>query len=266
MVGASGDADLLLRKEAKRWRFLYPDRWVSTAELVEVSVVGGGVGGRAIKGPGTGGELSCHMIMTFRLSTLATRRSVSTARWFSTTRRAFTPYHDLLGVAVNENPFRVDPQQLKIAYIKAQRLAHPDAQAGRDKVRASYFFCGTFIVDTDAERQGSQDTAAASSAQLTEAYNTLLHPEKRALYLLSLRGLEIGEHDALGEGGADEELLGTVMEEQFAVEDAETLDEVVSLRDKNEGALFSFYAAVRYQLTRAYRAYQGRGTVTGRRV
>lgn len=197
--------------------------------------------------------------MTLRLAT-----TLSSARWFSTSRCSFTPYHNLLGVTVNENPFKVDSRQLKIAYIKAQRLAHPDAQAGRDKAGTHFFI--PLSLKIDFEIQGSQDTAAASSAQLTEAYNTLLHPEKRALYLLSLRGVEIGEHDALG--GGDEELLSAVMEEQFAIEDAETLDEVVSLREKNESAHYDCLLSrmTSTKPTLSHRSRSSRGTGTGRRV
>lgn len=80
--------------------------------------------------------------------------------------------------------------------------------------------------------QAAQAKAAADSATINRAYETLLSPLKRAEYLLSLRGLEVKEEDKLDD---DPELLMEIMEAQEEIQDAESREEALAALEANQG-------------------------------
>lgn len=108
-------------------------------------------------------------------------------------------YFDLLGIPVS---FDVDLQQLESAYFAAQRQYHPDR----------------FVTKTAEERA----RAAATSANINDAYHTLKHPLKRATHLLALEGVTI--LDEANTTKPDKALLMEIMELQEAIAEGEKPD------------------------------------------
>ncbi|XP_036596808.1 iron-sulfur cluster co-chaperone protein HscB [Trichosurus vulpecula] len=85
--------------------------------------------------------------------------------------------------------FTVDIPNLKRRYQQLQRLVHPD----------------NFSQKSQTERDFSEQ----HSAQVNEAYKTLLTPLSRGLYLLKLQGMEISEGT---DSHMDLDFLGEIME------------------------------------------------------
>jgi len=133
----------------------------------------------------------------------------------SLSSKTISPYHSLFNLPDHPNPFVVDAITLKRNFLKAQRLAHPDAWSGKG--------------------QKAVDEAGTQSAHINKAYETLLSPLKRAEYLLSLRGLEIGETAKL-EGNVDgqQDFIIEVMEAREELEEARSEEEIAEVRRRNK--------------------------------
>jgi molecular chaperone HscB len=108
-----------------------------------------------------------------------------------------------------EGPFAIDLSALKKEFLQLQARAHPDLHPQADKKRAE-----------------------ALSARINEAYKTLQNPLLRAQYLLSLRGIEVAEDETAKV--EDPELLMEVLEARESIEDAESEEDLVEMRDRNE--------------------------------
>ncbi|KAF1969933.1 Co-chaperone Hsc20 [Bimuria novae-zelandiae CBS 107.79] len=106
--------------------------------------------------------------------------------------------------------FTIDTSALKREFLQLQARAHPDLHPPSQKARAQ-----------------------ALSARINEAYKTLQSPLLRAQYLLSLQGVEVGEEAKLD----DAELLMEVLEARERIEEAESEEELVGLKEENEGRI-----------------------------
>ncbi|KAL8807083.1 MAG: hypothetical protein Q9182_000916 [Xanthomendoza sp. 2 TL-2023] len=113
--------------------------------------------------------------------------------------------------------FHIDPPSLRKEFLQLQAKAHPDRHQGIDKAKAE-----------------------AASARINDAYRTLLNPLARARYLLSLRGVEMGEDESIagspsdtGEG-MDAGLLMEVMEVREEIEAAQGKEEIEGMKAENE--------------------------------
>jgi len=106
----------------------------------------------------------------------------------------------------SDNPFVIDERDLRRRFLQTQRICHPDTWAQK------------------GEREGA--LAAAQSAQLNKAYQTLLSPLSRAQYILEQQGIEQSETETL----ENPEFIMEVMEARQEVEDAaheEGLHEII---------------------------------------
>jgi molecular chaperone HscB len=106
-------------------------------------------------------------------------------------------------------PFAIDLSALKKEFLQLQARAHPDLHPQADKKRAE-----------------------ALSARINEAYKTLQNPLLRAQYLLSLRGIEVAEDETAKVD--DPELLMEVLEARENIEEAESEEDLVEMRERNE--------------------------------
>ncbi|KAL1795230.1 hypothetical protein ACET3X_007046 [Alternaria dauci] len=106
-------------------------------------------------------------------------------------------------------PFAIDLSALKKEFLQLQARAHPDLHPQADKKRAE-----------------------ALSARINEAYKTLQNPLLRAQYLLSLRGIEVAEDETAKVD--DRELLMEVLEARESIEEAESEEDLVEMRERNE--------------------------------
>ncbi len=89
----------------------------------------------------------------------------------------------------------------------------------------------------NAVLQNAQHVAAAKSAEINKAYQTLLSPLKRAEYLLAMRGFQIGEEEKLDSELDVSEFLVEVLEARQELENAETEEEVESIVSRNKGTM-----------------------------
>lgn len=108
-----------------------------------------------------------------------------------------------------DGPFAIDLSALKKEFLQLQARAHPDLHPQADKKRAE-----------------------ALSARINEAYKTLQNPLLRAQYLLSLRGIEVAEDETAKVD--DPELLMEVLEARENIEEAESEEDLVEMRERNE--------------------------------
>lgn len=106
-------------------------------------------------------------------------------------------------------PFSIDLNALKREFLQLQAKAHPDLHPQEDKKRAE-----------------------ATSARINEAYKTLQSPLHRAQYLLSQRGIETAEDETAKVD--DPELLMEVLEAREQIEEAESEEDLVGMKDENE--------------------------------
>ncbi|KAL9606442.1 MAG: hypothetical protein Q9179_000408 [Wetmoreana sp. 5 TL-2023] len=137
-------------------------------------------------------------------------------------------HYDLFPSSLPSGPppngsFHIDPSTLRKEFLQLQARTHPDRHQGADKAKAE-----------------------AASARINDAYKTLLNPLARARYLLSLRGVEMGEDESVagapsgldsrgGEGSAlDSGLLMEVMEVREGIEAAESRDEIEEMKAEND--------------------------------
>ncbi|KAF1932157.1 putative chaperone [Didymella exigua CBS 183.55] len=108
-----------------------------------------------------------------------------------------------------EGPFSIDLNAMKREFLQLQAKAHPDLHPQEDKKRAE-----------------------ATSARINEAYKTLQSPLHRAQYLLSQRGIETAEDETAKVD--DPELLMEVLEAREQIEEAESEEDLVGMKDENE--------------------------------
>jgi molecular chaperone HscB len=111
-------------------------------------------------------------------------------------------YFDMFGLAAD---FAVDLGALEQKYFQLQRLLHPDR----------------FVGKTGAEKLAAQSQAVEVNA----AYRTLSHPLERALYILKLNDILVGDEN--GKSVQDPELLMEVLEQR------EALAEIGNAKDLN---------------------------------
>jgi molecular chaperone HscB len=104
-----------------------------------------------------------------------------------------TDYYELLGVARSLN---LSLDALQQRYYELSRQLHPDR----------------FMQKPEAERQRALDMSSA----LNDAYRTLKDPIKRAQYLLSVEGFDVGEQRSKD---VPPELLEEVFELNMALEE-----------------------------------------------
>ncbi|KAH7106609.1 Co-chaperone Hsc20 [Auriculariales sp. MPI-PUGE-AT-0066] len=128
---------------------------------------------------------------------LPTALPLCTACKFIAPVQPHTTSRDVLAqhVEPGENPFRVDPQALRAAFLRAQQVCHPDAWAS-------------------APVQ-SQRLAGEYSALINHAYRTLSSPLARAEEILRDHGRDTKEHDQLD----DPELVMGIMETRERIEE-----------------------------------------------
>ncbi|XP_073438799.1 iron-sulfur cluster co-chaperone protein HscB isoform X2 [Dendrobates tinctorius] len=88
-----------------------------------------------------------------------------------------------------DRSFNIDVHELQRKYRNLQRLLHPD-----------YF---------SQKSQREREISATQSSLVNKAYNTLLSPLSRGIYLLSLHGITIAEGT---EGGVDAPFLVEILE------------------------------------------------------
>lgn len=123
-------------------------------------------------------------------------------------------YYDLLGVprsSVPNHGWSVDPRTLKAEWRQKMAVTHPDRLVARS--------------------EKEQQIGAQQSAIVNKAYETLLRPLSRAVYLLEQEGVGDVEEGASLE---DPALLMEVMELQEALSEAEdqaTVDQVAKQND-----------------------------------
>ncbi|MCJ1332676.1 hypothetical protein MMC10_009370 [Thelotrema lepadinum] len=106
-------------------------------------------------------------------------------------------------------PFAIDTRALRNEFLQLQSKAHPDMHQGHEKARAE-----------------------GLSSLINEAYKTLQSPLLRAQYLLSLRGIHLAEDETAKV--EDPELLMEVLEARETIEEAQSEEDLESLREANE--------------------------------
>lgn len=84
--------------------------------------------------------------------------------------------------------------------------------------------------------QPQQDIAQSLSSRVNEAYNSLLHPLRRAEYILEQHGLPISENDQLD----DLEFISEIMQTRESIDEATDADELARILDDNAGTSQSF--------------------------
>jgi molecular chaperone HscB len=126
---------------------------------------------------------------------------------------ATSDYYELLGL---KRSYRIDGEELQQAYISKQREFHPD-RAGRD--------------------EKERIIAMQHSADVNAAYHTLRNPVARAEYLLSLHNIPVGgETDTVK---PSQSLLKEAMDHREALMEAESLEQVETLRKKKNAKYLS---------------------------
>ena len=111
-----------------------------------------------------------------------------------------------------QGPFSIDLNALKREFLQLQAKAHPDLHPQEHKKRAE-----------------------ATSARINEAYKTLQSPLLRAQYLLSQRGIETAEDETAKVD--DPELLMEVLEAREQIEEAESEEDLVGMKDENDARI-----------------------------
>ncbi|KAK4560825.1 molecular chaperone [Recurvomyces mirabilis] len=109
------------------------------------------------------------------------------------------------------SPFTPDLKQLRKEFLQLQAKAHPD------------------LAPANQKRQ-----AEALSSRVNEAYRALQDPLKRAQYLLLQQGMDVEDESAKMSGGP---LLMEVMEAREAVDEVETEEDLVSIREENDARI-----------------------------
>jgi len=154
-----------------------------------------------------------------------------------TTRGVFgvTDYYQLLGISRSLN---VSLDELQKRYYELSRQLHPDR----------------FMQKPEAEQQRALDMSSA----LNDAYRTLKDPVKRAQYLLSVEGFDVGEQRSKD---VPPELLEEVFELNMTLEEMRSGDD--SARPQLEAAEQNFtnmLADVDQQLESLFEKYDQSGS------
>ncbi|KAL0867808.1 hypothetical protein ABMA27_008510 [Loxostege sticticalis] len=118
-------------------------------------------------------------------------------------------YFKILGV---KETYDQDETELAKRYKDLQKYLHPDKFATRDKKE--------------------QEISEIYSSLVNEAYNTLLEPLARGIYMLKLRGKEIPENTEVDQG-----FLMKIMEKNEEVENAETEEDIMKLNQENKAMI-----------------------------
>ena len=146
-----------------------------------------------------------------------------------------TGYYELLGIP---RRLKLSLDELQNRYYELSRQLHPDR----------------FMQKPEAEQQRALDMSSA----LNDAYRTLKDPVKRAQYLLSQEGFDIGEQRSKD---VPPELLEEVFELNMALEEMRSGDD--SARPQLEAAEQSFtnmLAGVDHQLESLFEKYDQSGS------
>lgn len=137
-------------------------------------------------------------------------------RQFSSTQKIFySPlstskyYKVLLDDSPPTHAFNLSTPTLKQHYLAKQKQYHPD------------------------KPNIDPDHALQTSSLINKAYETLLNPLSRAVYLLEFNGIEIAESDSI----QDTSLLLDILELREQLEDAQSEDEVGQLRKDNQQSI-----------------------------
>jgi Fe-S protein assembly co-chaperone HscB len=110
----------------------------------------------------------------------------------------------------------IDKSQLRFKFLQWQGLVHPDRLPQ--------------VKDSKARRQ-QEDWANMWSSMVNEGYKTLSDDRLRGEYMLGKKGVAIEEEDKM----EDPELLMEIMEVRESLEDANTQEEVDTIREENRG-------------------------------
>ncbi|KAL8227130.1 hypothetical protein R6Q57_016962 [Mikania cordata] len=120
-----------------------------------------------------------------------------------------------------ERKFDIEDGSLEGMYKNWQKKLHPDLVHTKSKEEREY--------------------AAEQSARVIDAYTTLRKPLSRAIYLMSLEGVEVDEEQTVSEP----ELLGEIMEIREAVEeaaDSQALNKIQSQMEEKLKHWSNFFA------------------------
>ncbi|KPM35623.1 hypothetical protein AK830_g10957 [Neonectria ditissima] len=123
-------------------------------------------------------------------------------------------HYDLFPETLPDGPppsghFPIDTRALRREFLRLQARAHPDMHPAENKVRAE-----------------------ATSARINDAYKTLTNPLTRAQYLLSLRGVDVANDEALKV--EEPELLMQVLEAHEEMEIADSEADLQGLLEEND--------------------------------
>ncbi|XP_030593794.1 iron-sulfur cluster co-chaperone protein HscB [Archocentrus centrarchus] len=110
--------------------------------------------------------------------------------------------------------FTLDTQKLQKTYLQLQRCLHPDNFSQKSVKEQGY--------------------SESQSALVNKAYNTLLKPLSRGLYMLELEGMSIEEGTA---SGVDSHFLMKLMEINEALDEARTPEEANKIGQDTKGKL-----------------------------
>ena len=105
--------------------------------------------------------------------------------------------------------FDISVSSLKEYYIKLQSRLHPDK----------------FVKKSTRE----QDYSTIQSAVINEAHKVLSDPLKRGLYLLELNGFKVDERSV---NGSDSNIISSIFELNFEVEDCEDVNDLRAILSK----------------------------------
>ncbi|XP_059192843.1 iron-sulfur cluster co-chaperone protein HscB [Centropristis striata] len=110
--------------------------------------------------------------------------------------------------------FTLDTKKLQKRYLQLQRSLHPD--------------------NFSQKAVKEQEYSESHSALVNKAYQTLLKPLSRGLYMLELEGMRIEEGT---DSGADSEFLMELMEINEALDEAQTPEEANKIGQDTKGKL-----------------------------
>lgn len=114
-------------------------------------------------------------------------------------------------------PFHIDVRSLRREFLRLQAVSHPDFHAHSK-------------ADPSARRH-----AQAASALINGAFRTLANPLLRAQYLLREQyGLDVAGDEAGRIAAAEEDVLDVVLEARETIEEAESEEDLLGLKEENE--------------------------------
>jgi molecular chaperone HscB len=116
--------------------------------------------------------------------------------------------------------FDVDISHLKTKYRQLQQQYHPDQQQSPDQQQ--------LVTNSTLQPSQSSHQLLQQSSQINQAYQTLIHADSRAAYLLKLNKQDGGLENSIG----DMEFLQHALELREQLEEATISDQLESLRDE----------------------------------